>query len=212
MTTTTKPSADEIRNQLAHASGSSQFFRVGFPLRNGVYTEGVQHMAELCQAYWLIDAIASHISTSKRVRAEPFQVWRLQLKKEGGARLAMFADDPDGERHAVVTQDIEYTDFPLDQIDVWVGDNGEGLDNLPAERALMHAKHERLVREAEAKVRGDYAPFILKLEKAALRLTKQRNNAETQRDELTDAARLVIARWEKGDLAAAVRGLEEALP
>ena len=80
----------------------------------GVYTDGVKYLADKAGAYWLIDAIFSH------TRREPFQIWTLKKNADdNGAVLTMQEDS--GER-AKVRQKIPYTDFPLDQIQLYLID------------------------------------------------------------------------------------------
>src|SRR3990167_5297686 len=66
---------EELESELLSFSGTENWYRHPFGI---VYTDGVQFLAEQAQAYWLIDAIASHQHTAK-VRREPFQVWTLQV-------------------------------------------------------------------------------------------------------------------------------------
>ena len=107
-------------NFLAHFPGSGEFYRHQL---GPLYTEGVQSMAELGGAYWLIDAIASY-QPDKRIRQNPdlvaFQVWKLAVHEEGGATLTMRGDSG---QPVVITQEIEYTDFPLPEITLWVCNN-----------------------------------------------------------------------------------------
>lgn len=72
-------------------------------------TEGALHVCKECAAYWLLDAVASHHNTMLRRdrRCGDFQLWTLQ-KRNGGAVLRGFADS---EEKAVVSQNIEFTDF-----------------------------------------------------------------------------------------------------
>lgn len=97
-----------------------------------IYSEGVAYLAEQAGAYWLIDAIASHIVTNKelRERAEGLMFWKLDVAEGQGVLTAQ----RDCEGPTLVTQEIEYTDFPLDSIDIWAGFNGEGWTlYLPSE-------------------------------------------------------------------------------
>ena len=82
--------------------------------RQGVYTDGVQYLAEQAGAYWLIDAIFSHR------RREAFQVWTLKKNDDNSAILTMQEDS--GEP-AKVRQTIPFTDFPLDQIKLYLIDS-----------------------------------------------------------------------------------------
>ena len=81
-------------------------------------------MAEVGGAYWLIDAIASY-QPDKRIRNNPelkaFQVWKLAVHEDkGGATLTMRGDSG---QPVIITQKIEYTDFPLPEIILWVCDD-----------------------------------------------------------------------------------------
>jgi len=65
----------------------------------GVYTDGVQYLAEQAGAYWLVDAVFSYR------RRESFQIWTLKKNADdNGAVLTMQEDS--GER-AKVRQKIE---------------------------------------------------------------------------------------------------------
>jgi hypothetical protein len=81
----------------------------------GRHTDGVQYLAEKAGAHWLVDAVFSHR------RRESFQIWTLKKNADdNGAVLTMQEDS--GER-AKVRQKIPYTDFPLDQIKLYLIDN-----------------------------------------------------------------------------------------
>jgi arginine repressor len=87
-----------------------------------LYTKGVQSLAESAGAYWLIDAVASY-QLDKRVRNNQrlleFQLWELDVK-DHNAYLTVKADS--GEA-SVVAQFIEYTNFPLGSIKLYVCNN-----------------------------------------------------------------------------------------
>ena len=95
--------------------------------RKVVYTPGVQYVAQVGQAYWLIDAIASYfgsepMNTAMRrdYRLQSLQFWRLDVS-DGSAVLTANADvgeDP------FIRQEIPFTDFPLDHIEIWAGFDG----------------------------------------------------------------------------------------
>lgn len=117
--------ADTIRQTLAHFTGSERFYRHTLA-RRLVYTDGVQYVAEACDAYWLIDNIASHQLFTASVRAEPFQVWKLAV---GGGEASLVCEDGNGK--VVYREDISFTDFPLPHIEMWVEN---GTLYLPRER------------------------------------------------------------------------------
>jgi len=124
-------------SDLAQFTGSTTWFRHSFN-RAVIYTEGVQHLMEHGEAYWLIDAIASHIGSkpfrkaaAKDERISLLHFWKLAVKPDHTAVLEATADS--GEP-SFIKQEIEYTDFPLESVDVWAQNNGEGFTlMLPSE-------------------------------------------------------------------------------
>lgn len=115
---------------LANFYGSEQFYRHW--TRRLIYTEGV-HFLEQNGAGWLVDAIASHQLNPKLNEGDlrDFQVWELKLNGKGGCTLTCKADS---DKPNVVTQEIEYTDFPLDNFTLWVERGEEMTLMLPSER------------------------------------------------------------------------------
>jgi len=98
--------------QLKQFTGSEQFYRHGLS-RNHIYTEGVQFLAERAQAYWLLDKIALH--GSSKIGCERFQVWKLTVNPNGSATLTT----EDGNDNVLRTENLSYTDFPLQEIALW---------------------------------------------------------------------------------------------
>ena len=105
--------------------------------RRVIYTPGVQFLAEKAGAYWLIDAIASYMGSPQLNKAiaeddrlASLQFWRLDVT----GNTAVLTCRADSGVEPVIRQEIEYTDFPLDHIDVWVGfDNEYWTIYLPSE-------------------------------------------------------------------------------
>ena len=122
--------AAEFRSQLAHFTGSETFTRHSLS-RSLLMTEGVVFLASAAGAYWLTDAIASYQHTD-RVLSEHFQVWHLTVDaKTRSATLTMKDGNSDA---AMITQAVEYTDFPLDDITLWlVRDDQHWVLMLPSE-------------------------------------------------------------------------------
>ena len=112
---------------LRHFSGDLE--RYFHPLnRNVLYTPGVKYVAEVGQAYWLIDAIASYFGSPEMneamhldSRLKSMQFWRLDVSDQSAVLTAQADSDVD----AFIRQDIPYTDFPLDHIEVWAGFDGK---------------------------------------------------------------------------------------
>ncbi|WP_436717744.1 hypothetical protein U8335_13755 [Roseiconus lacunae] len=97
--------------------------------RKVIYTPGVKYLAEKAEAYWLIDAIASWIGSepfedaaSKDDRIGYMHFWTLTVHENGTATLAAKADSPE---KPFISQQIPFTDFPLDSIDIWAAVSDE---------------------------------------------------------------------------------------
>lgn len=103
-------------------------------LRKLVYTEGVKYMADVGEAYWLIDAIMSHQIDPKiknNTRLRQFQLWELKVHPDDADfRSAVLTCREDTDEPPVIQQDITLTDFPLDYIKLYV--EGDTL-MLPSE-------------------------------------------------------------------------------
>ena len=85
-----------------------------------LYTEGVAYVAESAEAFWLIDLVASYL-TIQRVREQDFQYWTFRFENNAG--VAIMTDGNTDE--PIVTQTIEFTDFPLPSIEFYVCFDGE---------------------------------------------------------------------------------------
>lgn len=112
---------------LQNFTGSETFFRHSLA-RNAIYTEGVQYLAEKAGAYWLIDAIVSHLFTPAMQRAvaaderlSELQFWQLDVALDKSAVLTCRADS---DVEPAIRQEIPFTDFPLESIRIWCGFDG----------------------------------------------------------------------------------------
>jgi hypothetical protein len=114
MTNTPKLTADD----LDQFTGSDTWYRHAIN-RKILYTEGAQFVAERGGAYWLLDEIAIIQPYDKAVAAEEFQVWKLAVHSDRKATLTC----EDGNGSVVFTKQIEWTDFPLDEITLWFANN-----------------------------------------------------------------------------------------
>jgi len=109
--------------------GTQNYYRYTLGLK---LTDGVKYLADEAGAYWLLDIIASYQSKPS-IRKEPFQVWQLKLSPDNaatGKHQAVVTMKTDSDRPLLVKQEIEYTDFPLDSIDLWLIN---GVILLPSE-------------------------------------------------------------------------------
>jgi hypothetical protein len=102
---------------LAHFTGTEQIWRHGL-VRHIVYTDGVQHVAEAGDAYWLVDKVAC-AQLEAHVRCQEFQLWTLTVKADLSADLVC----TDGNGNTIATEQISYTDFPLPELKLYVTNN-----------------------------------------------------------------------------------------
>lgn len=110
----------DLCNQLAHFTGSETFTRHGLA-RGLLMTEGVVFLAEAAAAHWLTDAIASH-QHDPRARSEEFQAWKLTVNPDTRQATLMMTDG--NGKDAIITQLIDYTDFPLEESTLWLVASG----------------------------------------------------------------------------------------
>jgi hypothetical protein len=116
--------ANDITSTLSHFTGSCEFYRWSPLFKNCLLTEGTQYLAESAAAYWLMDAVASH-QTSAKLRREDFQVWNLnKIGSTFGAAWVLSCDD--GNDNVLAKQLIEYSDFPLQSVRLFVCRNDLG--------------------------------------------------------------------------------------
>ena len=95
--------------QLAHFTGTAQYYRI---TRQHLLTDGTRYLADAAGAYWLMDAIASHLGEIGT--ADWFVVVRMLV--EDSAALMIY-EDGNGQEHA--RQQIPYTDFPMSEITIY---------------------------------------------------------------------------------------------
>lgn len=122
--------AHELSAHLAQFTGSASLTRHGL-VRSVLMTEGIVFLAQAAAAHWLTDAIASYVY-HPRARTEPFQVWRLVV--DASTRRAALAMTDGNTDQPIVTQEIDYTDFPLGEIAIWlIQEGGPWVMLLPSE-------------------------------------------------------------------------------
>jgi hypothetical protein len=110
---------------LSQFTGTEQWFRHAINSKV-LYTEGAQYVAEHGHAYWLLDEIALIQPYEKKVAAEEFQVWILNVRPDNTATLTC----DDGNDNVVFSKEILFTDFPLETIKLYFANN---VIHLPSE-------------------------------------------------------------------------------
>lgn len=124
---TSYPSQDAARltAALRQFTGTEAYYKHWFHPKL-VYTDGVRFLAREAEAYWLIDAIAGDNHAGSPVQALEHQFWRLDVAPDRSATLVC----EDGDGAVILEKRIGWTDFPLDQVEIWVAN---GVMYLPSE-------------------------------------------------------------------------------
>lgn len=102
--------------ELAQFYGTSKYHRY---IGGLVLTDGVAFLVKN-EAKWLVDVIAS-ARVDPKVRREPFEAWSLKVDLEKKTAVVTCTDGgKDGrEPETLFAQDIPYTDFPLESIELY---------------------------------------------------------------------------------------------
>jgi len=111
-------------HQLGQFTGTSRYYRIS---RRHLLTDGTRYLAEQAACFWLMDAIASHLSEIGT--AEWFVVIRTTVKRRGAVIVY-----EDGNGTELARQEIPYTDLPLAHIDLYAfWDSEHWVIMLPSE-------------------------------------------------------------------------------
>ena len=105
----------QIREYEANANGSEELHSYS-PFRSVRITDGCKLVANVCSAFWLIDAICSHQVNRKAItKCNGFQHWKLTMNKSNsGCVLECFDGGQNGNKSVChIRQRIEFTDFPM---------------------------------------------------------------------------------------------------
>lgn len=124
----------EITARMANHTGCLERFRHWTGRLQ--YTDGMKDIADQCDAHWLIDAIASHQSAKVNKECDGFQVWTLKWlgDKNGVDQGWVLECRRDTNDPPCVSQKIEYSDFPMPEIKLYVeGGPGDYVLLLPSE-------------------------------------------------------------------------------
>jgi len=107
-----------LQSELGQFTGTENWHRFNPLMRNILATDGVMHLAEKGEAFWLLDIIGS-LKLVPKCKGEQFITCTLTKNADGSARF--LATNGNGTK--LYTQNIPYTDFPLNQITLFFIDN-----------------------------------------------------------------------------------------
>jgi len=114
-----KWNAQSIQKALLEFHGTTAYHRYSPLFPNFLLTDGACFLAEICEAFWLMDAIASYQGSPaihRNQRLRQLQFWTLTVTGESG----ILTCQEDSDRKPAIRQEIPYTDFPLPRIQIWV--------------------------------------------------------------------------------------------
>jgi hypothetical protein len=110
----------KIRYELKQFNGTSKYHKHLFPGKSPILiTDGCKFVRDECKAYWLFDAILSY-QCNKVLKGINFQIWEFkQLKKD---LTWLLTCKEDTHKKPIISQTIEFSDFPLEYFKIWVID------------------------------------------------------------------------------------------
>lgn len=123
----------EITRNMAQAIGTERYIRCNL-WEYLVFTDGVDHLRQDADAFWLVDAIASY-----RIKDE-FQAWTLTVNLETKIGNLICTD---GNGKELARRNIEYTNFPLSEITFFVEQGGYGSEDNWTECLVLMLPSER---------------------------------------------------------------------
>ena len=101
-------------------TGTCQWYRLSPRM---LLTDGTMWLAESAGAFWLMTAIDSWQPRCRKDQSlREIQFWTLKVNADKSATLTVERDTDD----PVFTQRIEYTDFPLAELRLYVEPIGDG--------------------------------------------------------------------------------------
>lgn len=116
------------KHELAQFFGTVEYTKWSPLFPTMTLTDGAKYVAQNGGgggAYWLMDAIASHqpdVLKNHEEWAAGMQIWELKVENSS----AVLTCKEDTGIAPVVTQEIEFTDFDLDEITFYVMPLGDG--------------------------------------------------------------------------------------
>ena len=111
-------------SQLGQFTGTGRYYKIS---RRHLLTDGTRYLAEQAACFWLMDAIASHLSEIGT--AEWFVVIKTTVKRTSAVMVY-----EDGNGTELARQAIPYTDLPLHHIDLYAcWDSEHWVIMLPSE-------------------------------------------------------------------------------
>ncbi len=118
----------EIKRALRQFTGTESYHKHLFPGKSPILlTDGCDFIRNECKAWWLFDAILSY-QCEKILRNVNFQIIELRQNMKDLSWLLTIHED--SNLKPLISQRIEFSDFPLDYLKLYVI---QGIVLLPSE-------------------------------------------------------------------------------
>jgi len=104
-----------LEEELGQFTGTTKYYPSTFGTLN--LTDGVHYLRERANCYWFIDIIESY---QPSLRGVSFQIWGIKVNAD---KTAMVYCKEDSDKKPVVSQELTYTDFPVDNFELYCIDN-----------------------------------------------------------------------------------------
>jgi len=117
-------SAKEILDVINHAQGTEVYHKFSSIPFFPIITDGVLALADAGGCYWFLDIIGNY-QTDERLDPD-FQVGKLEVNHADSSAVVSGYNDAT----LIITQEIPFTDFPLDEVKLYLID---GIILLPSE-------------------------------------------------------------------------------
>lgn len=119
---------------LAQFTGTQRYTKY---LGGLLLTDGVRYLAEKGGAFWLLDIIASYQQKARQdATLREAQVWTLKVNADKSAVVTC----NNAEGKTKIRQRMQFTDFPLHEVKVWVElGSVDGIN--PAYIAMLPSEH-----------------------------------------------------------------------
>lgn len=107
-----------LKNELRKFTGTTAYHRLSlFPI---LVTDGVRFLAQEAKCYWLIDEIGANTQNLDKVE-ERFAVVKLKLNADKDQGVLRITNGNSGKEEVeYLNQLISYTDFPIDEIELYL--------------------------------------------------------------------------------------------
>lgn len=113
--------AEILLNELSNFTGTENYYKASV-LSNLKLTDGMQHLRERADCYWLVTIVESVQHLDKIKANKEFILWRIEVKGKGFV-VSAYRDSPLSKENLLYTQEGEYTDFPLKEYEFYQVDD-----------------------------------------------------------------------------------------